>query len=73
MFAAPKRKRAISPLAIKHKEKGKENMDKGEKHVKVRRSKRIKRTSQRPQFIDLDSDHEDKEMNTRLLLLEKDA
>ena len=49
------------------------SMDKGEQQVKVRRSKRIKRTSQGPQFIDLDSDNEDKEMNTRLLLLEKYA
>ena len=32
----------------------------------------IKRNSQRPQFINLDSDNEGKEMNTRLLLLEKD-
>ena len=73
VFAASKRQRAISPPAIKHKDKGKEKMDKGEQHVKVRRSKRIKRTSQGPQFIDLDNDNEDKEMNTRLLLLEKDA
>ena len=48
-------------------------MDKGEKQVKARRSERIKRTSQGPQFIDLDSDTKDKEMNTKLLLLEKDA
>ena len=48
-------------------------MDKFEQQVKVRRSKRIKRTSQGPQFIDLGSDTEDKEMNTKLLLLEKDA
>ena len=48
-------------------------MEKGEKQFKVRRSKRIKRTSQGPTFIDLDSHTEDKEMNTRLLLLEKDA
>ena len=33
----------------------------------------IKRTSQGPQFIDLDSDNEDKEMTTRLLLMDKDA
>ena len=41
--------------------------------VKVTRSKRIKKTNQEPQFIDLDSDNEDKEMATRLLLLTKDA
>ena len=48
-------------------------MDKGEKQVKARRSERIKRTSQEPQFIDLDSDNEDKEMTTRFLFLDKDA
>lgn len=48
-------------------------MEKGEQQVRVSRSKRIKRTSQGPQFIDLDSDTEDKEMNTKFLLLEKDA
>ena len=73
VFATSKRQRAISPPAIKPKDKGKENMDKGEKEVKVRRRKRIKKTSQGPQFIDLDSDNEDKEMTTRLLFLDKDA
>ena len=73
VFSASKRQRAISHLAIKHKDKGKENMDKGEQKVKVRRSKIIKRTSQGPQFIDLDNDNEDKEMTTRLLLLDKDT
>ena len=72
VFSSSKRQRAISPPAIKHQEKGKEKMDKGEQ-VNVRRSKRIKRTSQGPQFIDLDSDNEDQEMNTRLLLLDKDT
>ena len=38
----------------------------------MRRSKRIRKTHQEPQFIDLDSDNEDKE-STRLLLLTKDA
>ena len=33
----------------------------------------IKKTSQGSQFIDLDSDNEDQEMKTRLLLLGKDA
>ena len=73
MFAASKRKRAISPPTIKHKDEGREKIDKCEQQVKVGRSKRIKRTSQGPQFIDLDSDNEDKVMNTRLLLLEKYA
>ena len=40
---------------------------------KVRRSKRGNKAAQEPQFIDLDSDNEDKEMTTRLLLLTKDA
>ena len=40
---------------------------------KVRRSNRGEETTQEPQFIDLDSDNEDKEMTTRLLLLPKDA
>lgn len=31
VFAASKSQRAISPLTIKHKDKGKQNMDKGEK------------------------------------------
>ena len=48
-------------------------MDKGEQKVQVRRSKRIKNISQGSQFIDLDSDNEDQEMRTRLILLEKDA
>ena len=48
-------------------------MDKGEQKVQVRRSKSIKKTSQGSQFIDLDSDNEDQEMKTRLLLLEKYA
>ena len=48
-------------------------MEKGEEQVKVRRSKRIKKATQEPQFIDLDSDNEDKEMTTRLLLSDKDA
>ena len=39
----------------------------------MRRSKRFKKSTQEPQFIDLDSDNEDKEMTTRLLLLTKVA
>ena len=39
----------------------------------MRRSKRIKRATQEPQLIDIDSDNEDKEMITRLILLTKDA
>ena len=39
----------------------------------MRRSKRINKATHEPQFIDLDSDNEDKEMTTRLLLLDKDA
>ena len=73
VFASSKRKRAISSLAIKPKDKSKENMERGEQQVKVRRSKRIKKTNQEPQFIDLDSDNEDKEMTTRMLLLTKDT
>ena len=73
VFAALKRKRATSSLAIKTLDKGNENMERGEKQVRVRRSKRIKKTTQEPQFIDLDSDNEDKEMTTRLLLLTKYA
>ena len=45
VFAASKRKRTISPTAIKQKDDGKENMEKCEQQVKVRRSKRIKNTS----------------------------
>ena len=73
VFATSKRKKAISPPAIKHQDKGKGNMYKSEQKVQVRRRKRIKNTSQWPQFIDLDSENEDQEMRTRLLLLEKDA
>ena len=73
VFAASKRQRAISSQAIKPLDKGKEKMKRSEQQIKVRRSKRIKKTSQEPQFIDLDSDNEDKEMATRLLLLTKDA
>lgn len=39
----------------------------------IKRSKRIKKASQGPLFFDLDSDNEDQEMNTKLLLLEKYA
>ena len=48
-------------------------MERSEQQVKARRSKRIKKTTQEPQFIDLDSENEDKEMITRLLLSTKDA
>ena len=73
VFVASKRKRDISPPEIKHQDRGKGKVDKGEQNVQVRRSKRIKKTSQRSQFIDLDSGNEDQEMKTRLFLLEKDA
>ena len=71
VFVASKRKNSISPPSIKHQDKGNGNMDKGEQKVQVRRIKRIKNTSQGPQFIDLDSENEDQELKTRLLLLEK--
>ena len=58
---------------IKHQDKGKGKVDKGEQKVQVRRSKMIKNTSQGSQFIDVDSGNEDQEMKTRLLLLENDA
>ena len=48
-------------------------MERSEQQVKARRSKRIKKTTQEPQFIDLDSENEEKEMTTKLLLLDKDA
>ena len=39
----------------------------------MRRSKRIKKNIQGPEFIDLDSYKEDEEMTTKMLLLDKDA
>ena len=42
-------------------------MKKGEK------GKRGRQTNQKPQFIDLDSDNEDEEMATRILLQKEDA
>ena len=73
MFAASKRQRAISSKNTKELDKGKEKMKSVEKKTQVRRRKRIKNASQEPLFVDLDSDNEDQEMSTKLLILEKDA
>ena len=48
-------------------------MENVEQRVQVRRSKRIKKTSQGPLFVDLGNENEDQEMSNKLLLLEKDA
>ena len=73
VFAASKRQGAISSQAIKGVDKGKKKIERNEKQGKVRRSKRLKKTNQGPEFIDLDSDEHDEEMTTKMLLLEKDA
>ena len=39
----------------------------------VKKGKKIKLSTQKPQFIDLDNDTEDEEMATRLLLQSKDS
>ena len=72
MFAASKRKRAISPQAIKIVDKGKKKVGNIEQQGKVR-SKRLNKTTQGPEFINLDNDEQDEEMTTKMFLLEKDA
>ena len=57
----------MPPSSTQKPNKGKQNMEKGEK------GNRGKQTKQKPQFIDLDSDNEDEEMATRILLQRKDA
>ena len=64
---------AISSQAIKGVDKGKKKIEINEQKEKVRRSKRLKKTTQGPEFIDLDSDEQDEEMTNKMLLLEKDA
>ena len=73
VFATSKRQRAISPQAIKTMDKGKKKVGNIEQQGKVRRSKRLKKTTQGPEFINLDSDEQDEEMTTKMLLLEKYA
>ena len=73
MFATSKRKRATPFQTTKTLDKGKEKMENVEQKVQVRRSKRIKKTSQGPLFVDLDNDNEDQGMSANFLLLEKDA
>ena len=64
VFVASKRQGADFSQAIQTIDKGK---------IKLRRSKRLRKTTQGPEFIDLDSDEQDEEMTTKMLLLEKDA
>ena len=51
-----------------------QRLDKGKEKLKGdNKGKGGKQTTQKPQFIDLDSDNEDEEVATRLLLQSKDA
>ena len=67
VFAAFKGQGTMPSSSAQRLDKGKEKL-KGDN-----KGKGGKKTTQKPQFIDLDSDNEDEEVATRLLLQSKDA
>ena len=73
VFAASKRQGTVSSQAMKGVNEGKKKIERNDQQENLRRSKRLKKTTQGPEFIDLDSDEQDEEMTTKMLLLEKYA
>ena len=67
VFSASKRQGTLPSTLAQRLDKGKEKTKKDKKF------KGGKKTTQKPQFIDLDSDNEDEEVAARLLLQSKDA